>query len=729
VAASTASSPDIFEGPGEVRALCRALDWSRTSLGPPDSWAATLRIAVRTALDSPFPLNLWCGPDLVLIYNDAYVSVLGSKHPAALGARGADVWREIWPQIEPMFDAMVAGGEPIYAEDSPFVVQRDREEASASAPNAWFTFALSPVRDEEGAVVAFLNVVSETTRRVQAERAREEALRAAEQAEARLRDVFAQAPSFLAVLRGSDHVFEYVNDAYYQLVGHRPLLGRPVFEAMPEVRGQGFEELLDTVVESGRPYIGREVPVMVQRTPGSELEQRFVDLVYYPVAGSAAVAAGVVAHGSDVTEHVLARQEAQRARADAERANDAKSQFLANMSHEIRTPINAVVGYTDLLDTRIAGPLTDRQQDFVARIRSSSRHLIALVDDVLDLSKIEAGEMAVRIEARPAATVVAASVQMIAAEADSRSLQVREAWQCDADAQFLGDEDRVRQIMLNLLSNAIKFTPAGGTITVRCRTADEAPESLMRSSSPHWLVLEVEDTGIGIPPEQQVRIFEAFVQADAGTTRQTGGTGLGLTISRRLARMMGGDLTVRSESNHGSCFSLWMPTPAAAQTMADDPPVSDEPAAHVTVGDMLVEAAELLEDELVWRLQQLHGPDYERLQLADHTAAFVAALGRAITLYDGHPRTAEQQDAVEVRAVISGRHGRQRHRLGWTIDDVDTEYGLLREMLDSFVRREAPQRTNAPLEGALTTMHNLLTIARTNSGAGYEAAQQGVSED
>src|SRR5690606_12765251 len=141
-------------------------------------------------LESPFPINLWCGDDLVLIYNQAYTAVLGSKHPRSLGRPGPEAWAEIWDAIAPMFDQIRAGGSPIYAEDAPFVVQRvgEMREAAGSEPNAWFTFSLSPIRDEAGRIVAMLNIVSETTGRVRAEQELRISRMNAERAEARLRE-------------------------------------------------------------------------------------------------------------------------------------------------------------------------------------------------------------------------------------------------------------------------------------------------------------------------------------------------------------------------------------------------------------------------------------------------------------------------------------------------------------------------------------------------------------
>src|SRR3954463_1841748 len=298
----------IFPGDGEMANRCRAFDWGTTSLGPPSEWSPALRITVATTLESPFAMNLWCGPDLNLIYNDAYCAVLGAKHPEALGRPGREVWREIWPQIGPMFDSIRAGGPPTFAEDAQFVMER----ASGPPGDAWFTFSLSPVRDEDGTILAFLNVAAETTQRVLSDRATRAARAAAERAEDRLRSVFTQAPAFLAVLRGKDHVFEFANDAYLTLVGNRDIIGKPVKEALPEVHGQGFFELLDEVYETGKPFIGRETAVLLQRSPSHPPEQLYLDFVYQPLIEGDGERVGIVAHGSNVTEAVEARREVER---------------------------------------------------------------------------------------------------------------------------------------------------------------------------------------------------------------------------------------------------------------------------------------------------------------------------------------------------------------------------------------------------------------------------------
>jgi PAS domain S-box-containing protein len=255
-------------------------------------------------------------------------------------------------------------------------------------------------------------------------------------------------------------------------------------------------------------------------------------------------------------EH-LNSQLAQRT-AEAESASQAKSHFLANMSHEFRTPMNAIIGYSDLLDSGISGELNDTQHDQIRRIRASSAHLLGLVEDVLDLAKIEAGRITVVHEPVQAGPVLRAALELIEPDATKRSLTLNNS--CDDDElRFTGDVDRVRQILANLLSNAVKFTAAGGSITASCTLQERAVAVSTLEGRGPWVCFVIEDTGIGMSSEVLDSIFKPFVQAETSNTRTTGGTGLGLTISRRLARLMDGDLTVASTPGEGSRFTLWLP--------------------------------------------------------------------------------------------------------------------------------------------------------------------------
>jgi signal transduction histidine kinase len=246
---------------------------------------------------------------------------------------------------------------------------------------------------------------------------------------------------------------------------------------------------------------------------------------------------------------------AERAREDAQTASRAKSEFLATMSHELRTPINAVLGYTELLELGIPDAPTEKQKDYLRRIDRSSRLLIALVDDVLDFSRIESGRL--RLEMGVGSTVDAVFAAVGSLEPDAIRKGIALTTRCADGGRFRGDQQRVQQILLNLLSNAVKFTPSGGSVSVSCALDGVGPPKAEPGAAP-WVRVDVEDTGIGIDPDQLTRVFEPFVQGTVGFTREHGGAGLGLAISRSLASMMAGEITVESTRGKGSRFTLWL---------------------------------------------------------------------------------------------------------------------------------------------------------------------------
>jgi PAS domain S-box-containing protein len=233
-----------------------------------------------------------------------------------------------------------------------------------------------------------------------------------------------------------------------------------------------------------------------------------------------------------------------RARSEAEHANRAKSEFLANMSHELRTPLNAISGYVQLIQLGIHGPVTDAQREALERVTRSQRLLLRLVNDVLNLARIEAGRIEYHLEPVVLETFVASVLQMV--EPQMAMAHVSQQVFAVPGLVVLADREKLEQILLNLLSNAVKFTPAGGVITVIAEPDPDARHVLVR----------VRDTGIGIAPDKLESIFEPFVQVEAADMPHREGTGLGLAISRDLARGMDGELTATSEPARGSTFTV-----------------------------------------------------------------------------------------------------------------------------------------------------------------------------
>jgi signal transduction histidine kinase len=262
-------------------------------------------------------------------------------------------------------------------------------------------------------------------------------------------------------------------------------------------------------------------------------------------------------------------KELERLSSELLRVNRMKSEFLANVSHELRTPLNAIVGFVDLLREGVYGDLTPRQAKPVERIEASANHLRHLVDQVLDLAKMAAGRLEIHtetIDLRPFVLDVASEIESLVSEKGLSLSLVMGA----ALPRIRTDPTHLRQILVNLLGNAVKYTNEGG-IVIRTRLVDSLPDSgsplppspVGRSSYPAnpWIGIQVIDTGIGIDPADQTRIFEEFEQVDAGPRGNSAerGTGLGLAISRRLAALIGGIVELESEVGRGSTFTLWLP--------------------------------------------------------------------------------------------------------------------------------------------------------------------------
>jgi signal transduction histidine kinase len=396
---------------------------------------------------------------------------------------------------------------------------------------------------------------------------------------ARLIGLFEQAPGIMAVLRGPDHVFELTNQSYMQLIGHRKVIGKPVREALPEVVGQGFFELLDGVYTSGEPFVGHAVPLRVQREPDGPLEERFLDFVYQPIRDAGGAVSGIFVEGSDVTERKLIEDELRA-------ANRQKDQFLAMLAHELRNPLAPIMTAAQLLKLGRHDPQSvANASEIIAR---QAAHMTDLVNDLLDVSRVTRGLVTLEKEELDVNVIVSAAVEQVRPLVDARrhALTLQLSGQ---PAHVTGDRTRLVQVISNILNNAAKYTAPGGRIVLAVTVDGEGDR----------VDVTVSDNGVGIAPEVLPYIFDLFTQAERTPDRSQGGLGIGLALVKSLIVLHGGTVRARSAGNgQGSEFSVCLPCLAAPPACRPaDPGDSGQAGAgplRVMVVDDNADAAQML---------------------------------------------------------------------------------------------------------------------------------------
>jgi signal transduction histidine kinase/PAS domain-containing protein len=548
-------------------------------------------------LQLPAPAALHLGPDhRFALVNDAFRRLSAGRDVTGLTPREA--FPSLGGQgIYEAFDAVYASGVPWVAEERH--VRYDRAGAGragddagdAGAEDAWFNVRFEPVRDAEGRVVGIVNFSFDVTEQVRA-RIRAERLRALTAALAEARTVGAVADAILeygmavvgadagAVCRVAPDApgsLEILRQRGYGVPALAEWARFPLVPPTPE-----WDAHVAAAVRSGEPVLTVGLAETAARFPAVRTlaeQTGYLSWLAVPfvVEGRAVGGFGLAFRGdrraSEPDREALvsmsrqcavalervrldeaeraARAAAEAARDAAERANRAKSEFLAVMSHELRTPLNAIGGYADLLALGIHGPVTPQQRDALGRIQRSGRHLLGLINEVLNYAKIDAGSVEFALRPVRVAEAVVDAEALVAPQLRVKGLGY--AWSgCDPSLAVVADPDKLQQVLLNLFSNAVKFTDARDGVPGRVdASCDVGGDGRVR--------IRVRDTGVGIPPEKLDAIFEPFVQVRSDLTRPHEGTGLGLAISRDLARGMGGELTVESAPDVGSTFTLTLP--------------------------------------------------------------------------------------------------------------------------------------------------------------------------
>jgi signal transduction histidine kinase/CheY-like chemotaxis protein len=465
----------------------------------------------------------------------------------------------------------------------------------------------------------------------------------------RFRELLQQVPAVVNFLSGPDLVFEFAHPLTERALGGRPLVGRPLLEAIPEHHGQPFVEMLRRVLTTGEVVSGHERLAWLDRNNTGELQESYWNFMYLPVRSASGEVEGVMTFDLDVTEQVLARKQLEqqtaalaRAREDAENASRAKDEFLAMLGHELRNPLAPILTALQLM--RLHGSESREQQVIERQVG----HLTRLVDDLLDVSRITRGKIELNARPRELADVVAHAMEIASPLLEQRGHHVH----VEVPRHGLGvnaDLDRLAQVLANLLTNAAKYSDPGSHIWVRASRDGGDVE------------IRVKDGGIGIAPDMLTRVFEPFIQQTQSLDRSRGGLGLGLAIVRSLVERHGG--TVRAESDgpgRGSEFVVRLPAIAIAEEpapLAETPfetaKVPETRRQRILVVDDNHDAAEMLKyalETLGFVVELAHdGPS--ALQKAETFHPNIALLDIGLPVMDGY------ELAVRLRAQRAGGNG------------------------------------------------------------------------
>lgn len=702
--------------PSEMTELVLAHDWSSTALGPISTWPLSLLTTVRLVLASRYPMFVWWGPDLVNIYNDSYIPVLGAKHPAALGASGREVWAEVWGDLGGYARAVVEEGRSNWAEDMPLFMERHgyREET-------YFTFSYSPIHDDTGAIGGLFCACSEETERVLGQRRLHTLSRLTNVGAGSETSAIASA---LDQLDPRDHPFALV---YLTQGDSAVLAGQRGLDGVEGVAPERIDVVggATAIWPLARLEDGVAVTVIddvAVPLPGGPWPEPATAVAILPIdqpwrrtgylvtglsprrafdAGYQEYLALVASSLGCVIGHARSVAGERRRAEQLVELDHAKTAFFSNVSHEFRTPLTLLLGPVDDLLAKALREGDDERRDRLDLIRRNALRLLRMVDSLLDFSRIEAGR--IHADYRP----VDAAALTADLASTFRSACERVGLELTVDCPPLGqpvylDRDMWEKIVLNLLSNAFKHTLTGW-IRVGLVSDGDAIE------------LTVADSGVGIPPEEHGRVFERFHRIPGSRGRTHEGTGIGLALIRELARLHGGSVSLRSALDRGSAFTVRVPL-GRDHLPADQVSDDDGGVADVVVEEVLrwLPAEAGLAEEPDERLGERPCPPYrvgpalKRILVVDDNADMRSYLRRLLG------------SRWQVEAAVDGEDALERirsQRPDLVISDVMMPqldgFGLLRAI------REDPDLRQLPV---------ILLSARADEPASTEGLESGADD-
>ena len=510
---------------------------------------ARRQLAELEAVYGGAPVGLaFVGADLRYVRVNDRLAILNGASPARhVGRTPAEVVPELAPFIEPLLRGVLETGESVRGLEF-----RTEAPGEPGQVRDWL-IDYHPAVDATGAIVGVTCSVAEVTALKRAEAA----ARAALQREARLLAQMHEA----VIVTDLAGVITSWNAGAERLYGYAAadIVGKSVVELYFDEDRAGVEaKVLAPLRQAGAIALDL-------RNRCADGAECWIRLSLALVRDENGTPEAMVGYSTDITERVhavaardllLAREEEAHAAADAARARAeesarARSTFLTTMSHELRTPLNAIAGHVQLLEMGLHGPVTEAQRDALSRVELAQRHLLRLVNDVLDLARLEARGVTYDVQPVSVAEVLADLDPLVGPQASAKGVTL--SMDVDPACIVRGDRDKLVQVFVNLVSNAVKFTDAGGTVTIECVTRAAGDDD------PGVVHLRVRDTGIGIPRDRLEYVFDPYAQMDTTAAGRAAGTGLGLAISRNLARGMGGDIRARSTPGVGSSFTVTLP--------------------------------------------------------------------------------------------------------------------------------------------------------------------------
>ncbi len=589
-------------------ARIRAFAWQETPLGSPDRWPSGLRTSLRTLLTTQHPVFIFWGAELIGFYNDAYSRSLGpEKHPSILGLPARQAWPEIWDIIGPQIDQVMRGDAATWHENQLVPIFRH-----GSLQEVYWTYSYGPI-DEPAAphgVGGVMVICTETTEQILTER------RLSAERE-RFAQLFEQAPTFMCVLRGPDHVYELANPGYMRLVGHRPIIGCPLAEALPEAVDQGYLALLDKVYASGEAFLATAAEYSMQLEPGGPLVTCYLDFVYQPIKDADGRVSGIFVEGVDVTTRALADS----ALRDADRRKD---EFLAMLAHELRNPLAPIRTAAEVLSRRIKDDEAALRAAEV--VKRQATQLTRLVDDLLDVSRVSMGHIELKRETLLLSDVLDHAMETVAPLWREKQHEI--STHANLEPLYVkGDLARLVQSFGNVMTNAAKYTEARGKIDIHV------------SATAETVKVTISDTGAGISAEFMPRIFDMFAQADRTLDRAQGGLGIGLSVVKKLVEMHGGKLSARSEGlGRGSSFQITLPRVEAPATQLSGHAAQGGPSRRILIVDDNADAASTLSELLKMDGHQTH-PVFsaeDALAVADTFVPDIVLLDIGLPRIDGY---------------------------------------------------------------------------------------------